>query len=173
MEANNRRFSLAASWEDFDNDGDQDLYVANDFGRNNLYVNEGGHFRDLAAQASAEDQASGMSVAWGDFGHDGTMDLYVGNMFSMAGNRISNQQRFSEQHDSKTTSLLQRMARGNSLLENHSRPDAARFVDVSIPMNVTMGRWSWASPFVDLNADGWLDIVVANGYLTNPKLNDL
>ena len=33
MDVNNQRFSLACAWEDFDNDGDQDIYVANDFGR--------------------------------------------------------------------------------------------------------------------------------------------
>lgn len=52
MDDNNRRFSFAASWEDYDNDGDMDLYVANDFGRNNLYRNDGGHFVDAAAAAS-------------------------------------------------------------------------------------------------------------------------
>jgi hypothetical protein len=53
LDVNNRRYSYAASWEDFDTDGDMDLYVANDFGRNNLYRNqlaETGkpHFEDVA-----------------------------------------------------------------------------------------------------------------------------
>ncbi|HJM64368.1 MAG TPA: VCBS repeat-containing protein, partial [Roseibacillus sp.] len=76
LDVNNRRFSLAAAWEDFDNDGDQDLYVANDFGRNNLFRNEGGHFTDIAATVQGEDRASGMSVSWGDVNRDGRMDLY-------------------------------------------------------------------------------------------------
>ena len=37
LDENNHRFSFAAAWEDFDGDGDLDLYVANDFGRKNLY----------------------------------------------------------------------------------------------------------------------------------------
>src|SRR5690606_5896873 len=61
---NNDRFSFAASWADYDDDGDQDLYVANDFGRNNLYRNNGdGTFTDVAAEAGVEDLAAGMSVA--------------------------------------------------------------------------------------------------------------
>ncbi len=44
LDQNNTRFSLAAAWEDYDDDGDQDLYVANDFGRNCLYRNDGGQF---------------------------------------------------------------------------------------------------------------------------------
>jgi hypothetical protein len=41
LDHNNRKYSFAASWEDFDNDEDFDLYVANDFGRKNLYRNDG------------------------------------------------------------------------------------------------------------------------------------
>lgn len=85
----NRRFSLAAAWEDYDNDGDQDLYVANDFGRNCLYRNDGGSFVNVAAMAGVEDHASGMSVSWGDCDRDGYMDIYVSNMFSAAGNRVT------------------------------------------------------------------------------------
>ena len=40
LDVHNRRYSYAASWEDYDDDGDMDLYVANDFGRNNLYRND-------------------------------------------------------------------------------------------------------------------------------------
>jgi len=36
-----------------------------------------------------------------------------------------------------------------------------------------MGRWAWSSLFADLNNDGWQDLVVANGYLTNERTDDL
>ena len=48
--------SYASVWEDYDDDGDPVLYVANDFGRNNLYRNEDDQFTDVAG-------ASGMSVS--------------------------------------------------------------------------------------------------------------
>ena len=95
LDENNTRFSMAAAWEDFDNDGDQDLYVANDFGRKNLYQNNGGHFTDIAAAAGVEDTGSGMSVSWDDYNRDGLMDLYVGNMWSSAGNRVTYQPKFA------------------------------------------------------------------------------
>jgi hypothetical protein len=36
-----------------------------------------------------------------------------------------------------------------------------------------MGRWAWSSGFVDLNNDGWQDLVVSNGYLSSPRTEDL
>jgi hypothetical protein len=62
LDENNSRFSFAAQWTDFDRDGDLDLYVANDFGRNNLYRNDAGRFRDVAAEWKVEDATTGMSV---------------------------------------------------------------------------------------------------------------
>jgi hypothetical protein len=173
LDANNTRFSMAAAWEDFDNDGDQDLYVANDFGRNNLYKNEGGHFTDIAALAAVEDHGSGMSVSWGDYNRDGRMDLYVGNMFSAAGNRVTYQRRFAEGVPGQTVSHLRRMARGNTLFTNASRKDVPDFHDSTEQAGVWMGRWAWASKFVDLTNDGWPDLVVANGYVTGDDAGDL
>ena len=51
LDQNNTRWSFAAAWEDFDRDGDPDLYVANDFGRNCLYRNDAGRFVEIAAEA--------------------------------------------------------------------------------------------------------------------------
>ena len=59
---NNDRFSFAASWCDFNGDGWPDLYVANDFGLKNLYVNNQGRFRDLAKNAGVEDIGDRKSV---------------------------------------------------------------------------------------------------------------
>jgi hypothetical protein len=170
LDENNRRFSWAACWEDFDNDGDPDLYVANDFGRNNLYLNEHGRFRDVAAQANVEDSASGMSAAWGDVDRDGRMDLYVGNMFSSAGSRVSFQPEFKRDAEQQVRGRIQRFARGSSLFLNL---DGNEFRDVSEEAHVTLGRWSWSSNFIDINNDGWQDIAVANGYMTASDSSDL
>jgi hypothetical protein len=76
LDVNNQRFSYAAAWDDYDQDGDFDLYVANDFGRNNLYRNDRTGFEDVADELGVEDTGSGMSVSWGDVNGDGWMDLY-------------------------------------------------------------------------------------------------
>ena len=170
LDNNNRRFSYAASWEDFDQDGDQDLYVANDFGRNNLYRNDGGRFTDVAAVAGVEDISAGMSVSWGDADLDGRMDVYVGNMFSSAGNRIAYQQRFKPSLSEQERQQFQRHARGNTLFLNRANET---FEDVTGNANVRMGRWAWSSNFVDLNNDGLEDLAVANGFVTNDGTDDL
>lgn len=170
LDTNNRRWSFAASWEDYDADGDTDLYVANDFGRNNLYRNDGGTFVDVAAEAGVEDIASGMSASWADYNQDGRMDLYVGNMFSSAGLRISYQDRFQSQADGSVRAQFQRLARGNSLFLNAGD---GTFDDASVEAGVTVGRWAWASKFVDINNDGLEDLVIANGFVTGTDTKDL
>ncbi len=170
LDQNNDRYSFAAAWEDYDNDGDLDLYVANDYGRNNLYKQENGRFRDVASALGVEDMSSGMSVAWGDYNRDGWMDLYVSNMFSAAGNRITYQRQFKTEEAQSVREVFQRHARGNTLFE---AAGGGQFRDVSVERNVTMGRWAWASTFVDFNNDSWQDLVVANGFITAEDSGDL
>lgn len=170
LNVNNRRFSFQGCWEDYDNDGDPDLYVANDFGRNNLYRNDGGVFRDVAGEAGVEDISAGMGVTWADYNRDGLMDLYVSNMFSSAGSRVTYQRQFKTELDPLTKQQFQRHARGNSLFENAGD---GTFRDVSEQAAVTMGRWAWGACFVDLNNDGWDDIVVPNGFISAEDTKDL
>ncbi|MGI8604790.1 MAG: FG-GAP repeat domain-containing protein [Verrucomicrobiales bacterium] len=179
LDMNNRKFSFAAVWEDFDNDGDQDLYVANDFGRKNLYRNDlirdgkradRPRFVDIADEAGVGDLGAGMSVTWGDYNHDGLMDLYVANMFSSAGNRIASQQQFKAGEDEQNRAKFLRHARGNSLFKNLGN---GKFADVSEEAGVTLGRWAWGSLFVDINNDSWEDLYVVNGFFTTPDTGDL
>lgn len=170
MKVNNRRWSYAAAWEDYDDDGDQDLYVANDFGPNNLYRNDGAAFVDVAAENGTLDANFGMSASWGDYNLDGRMDLYVANMFSSAGNRITRQTRFQHGASEDARDIFQRLARGNTLLLNQGD---GNFQDVSQSAGVTMGRWSWGSLFADINNDGWEDLLVLNGFLTQQAPDDL
>jgi hypothetical protein len=165
------RFSFAAAWEDYDNDGDPDLYISNDYGRNNLYRNDSGRFVDVAASSGVEDIAAGMSVTWGDYNHDGWMDIYISNMFSAAGNRVAYQREFRESASAEANKdVFRRHARGNSLFMNQGD---GTFVDTSVSAGVTMGRWSWSSLFADINNDGLEDLLVSNGYLTAEKPDDL
>lgn len=70
---------VGAVFGDYDNDGDQDLYVVNT-GANRLYVNDGtGHFVDVAEQAGVASNTPDSSAAWGDYDGDGDLDLYVTN----------------------------------------------------------------------------------------------
>jgi len=166
---NNDRFSLAAAWIDYDGDGDSDLYVANDFGRNNLYRNDGARFVDVAAQSGTEDQAAGMGVSWADADLDGDYDLLVSNMFSSAGQRIAYQPRFKDGAES-LRSEIQHHSLGNSLFLNDGE---GAFTDVSDAAGLRMGRWAWGARFTDFDGDGRPDVVVPNGFLTNAKSDDL
>ena len=175
LDQDNRRFSFAAAWEDFDNDGDQDLYVANDYGRNCLYVNEAGSFTNIAESANVEDIASGMSVSWSDFNHDGKFDVYVSNMYSKAGNRITRQPQFTQHRDPISLAQIQRHARGNTLFAGTvgDADTSASFQDVSEVQHATMGRWAWGSLFVDINNDSWDDVLIVNGLMTTEDSGDL
>ena len=68
-----------AVFADYDNDGDEDLYVVNDHA-NRLYRNDGAEgFVDVAGAAGVDDAGAGASASWGDYDGDGWLDLYVAN----------------------------------------------------------------------------------------------
>lgn len=169
LDVNNRRYSLASTWVDYDSDGDSDLYVANDYGQNSLYRNDGGKFVDVAADLGVVDSGSGMSASWGDYDRDGRPDLYVANMFSSAGRRITTQSGFRADDSGEHRALYRQFARGNSLF--HQR-ESGRFEERAHAAGVELGRWAWGSVFCDLNGDGWQDLVVANGYVTTADSGD-
>jgi tetratricopeptide (TPR) repeat protein len=161
---NNDRFSFAASWCDYNGDGWPDLYVANDFGRSNLYRNDGGHFRDVAAEAGAENIGPGMSAAWFDYDGDRRPDLYVSNMWSDAGQRIIHEKAFTPKE------AYRLHTQGNALFRN--RGDG-RFERTDESEVVQMGRWAWSADGLDWDNDGAPEIYIAAGMLTNSSSEDL
>ncbi len=166
----NYRFSFAASWEDYDNDGDPDLYIANDFGPNQLFRNEGGAFIDESIPSNTQDWGFGMSATWGDYDRDGFMDLYVSSMFSGAGNQVVAQTDFNPTMPNETRRKYMKMVRGNTLMRNAGN---GTFADETNPANEGFAGWAWGAQFADWNNDGWEDLYVANGYISQPDTDDL
>jgi Flp pilus assembly protein TadD/peroxiredoxin len=168
LDEHNDRFSFAAAWADYDEDGWPDLLVANDFGRKNLYHNEGRkdgrvRFKDVAARAGVEDYGAGMSATFLDYDNDGHLDLYTGNMWTAAGLRVTAEPGFKPDAPAGIKDLYKRHARGNSLFRN--RGDGT-FEDVSLAAGAAMGRWAWSSDAIDFDNDGYLDLYVVNGMFT-------
>jgi tetratricopeptide (TPR) repeat protein len=171
LNQNNTRYSFCCGWSDFNRDEWPDLYVVNDFGRKNLYRNNGdGTFTDIAPQAGVEDTGAGMSVCWFDYDNDGAGDLYVANMWTAAGQRISSQEVFEEGAPETVRSLYRKHAMGNSLFRNGGD---SRFHDESSAAGVQMGRWSWSSDAWDFDHDGYADLYVTNGMVSGPSQDDL
>ena len=169
LSANNTRWSFASSWGDYNRDGYPDLYVANDFGRNNLYRNNrDGTFTDVADQAGVEDIGAGMSVAWGDFNNDGLDDLYVSNIWSAAGQRAMALAEFQPAAGAAARQSMRQFARGNSLYRNRGDGTFER-----VRNEAANGGWAWGSDFLDVDNDGCEDLFVVNGHITNDREEDL
>jgi tetratricopeptide (TPR) repeat protein len=171
MDQNNNRFSFAVAWCDYDNDGWPDLYVANDFGRKNLYRNNGdGTFTDVAAKAGVEDYGPGMSTCWLDHDNDGLQDVYVANMWLPEGRRITADDHFLPGVDPAVRALYQKHNAGNSLYRNAGN---GTFEDKTGVAGMAMGGWSWSCASWDFDNDGWADLYVANGFVSGPDHYDL
>jgi hypothetical protein len=169
------RWSYACAVADHDLDGDQDIYVANDYAENLLWSNNGqGRFEDVSQDSGVRDLGNGMGVTFGDLDSDGLPDLYVANMTSTAGNRILH--RLSQQDDSATQALF-KMAGGNSVFL--ATPGSAdddtsdhRYERFSPDQGGVGASWAWAPLVQDLDLDGCLDLFCANGFVTGNTAAD-
>ena len=125
-----------ASWADYDNDGDLDLYIGNETTRSVpiyslLYRNNAdGTFTDVADQAGVLNNRFAKAVVWGDYDNDRLPDIYVSNF-----------------------------GQSNRLYRN--RGDGT-FVDVAQQLGVTGPRRSFPAWFWDFNNDGALDLYVSS-----------
>ncbi len=165
LNKNNTRYSFCCQWNDYNGDGWPDLYVVNDFGRKNLYRNNGdGTFSDVAAETGVEDVGAGMSVSWFD------SDLYVANMWTAAGERISHDPLFQKNAPAEIKALYQKHAMGNSLFRSNGR---GAFHDATAASGTAIGRWAWSSDTWDFDHDGFADIYVTNGMVSGDIAEDL
>ncbi len=158
------RNSLQATWCDYDQDGDPDLYIANDWGLDVLFRNDGpAGFTDVTQEAGIGSYGFTMGATWGDYDNDGREDLYVSNMYSEAGRRLT-----------ARIPGLDRMfvesASGNWLYHQEANGKFKQVAGLEPPaMAVINAGWSWGGCFADFDNDGFLDLYVLSGYFTAPK----
>ncbi len=164
LNIDNDRYSFACSWSDHNADGWPDLYVVNDFGRNNLYRNNGdGTFTPVSAEAGVDEVGAGMSACWLDFDNDGNQDIYAAGMWVADGMRVFGQPHFHDKAAPEIRARYRRHMTGNSLYRNQGN---GKFQNVAGPAGVEMGRWAWSTDAWDFDHDGYPDLYVANGYIS-------
>ena len=160
------RKSYQPAWADVDNDGDDDLYVCNDFSPDSFLRNDTpkGASNPIFTETFKEtfpdgEMAFGMGASFGDYDNDGDLDLFVSNMYSKAGNRI-----ISLVGD--VDPRIKVSARGNFLYQNTN----GRFHQIAKPdASETRTGWSFGGQFADFNNDGTLDLYVPCGLYSAPK----
>jgi len=134
-------WTLDVGCADIDNDGDPDIYAADDYGEDFVYRNNGdGTFTNVTRQSTGGDFDAGMNVDFGDYDNDGYMDVYV-------------------------TNITNRYIRQGNMLW-HNLGDGT-FVNVAQEAGCADGGWAWGAKFFDFDNDGLLDIYNVNGYVTD------
>jgi hypothetical protein len=161
-----RRWSYAAAFADVNGDGQQDLYVTNDFGENGFYIHQGDHFADEAEARGVLDPGNGMGVQFGDYDNDGRLDLHVTNMSSTAGNRILAR---LFPGSSPQDNVLKKLASGNTLFRSC---EDGTFRDVTSAVGGFSGGWAWGGGFIDFDNDGWEDLYTPNGFISGKSMKD-
>ncbi|HTK49060.1 MAG TPA: CRTAC1 family protein [Gemmatimonadaceae bacterium] len=144
MGVGSTRWTLAAASADFDGDGWPDIYLANDYGPEELYLNDHGKKFTLTTAGLEAESKSGMSVALGDAFNRGRLDAFVTNI-------------------SERGYIFQ-----NNNLRLNDMPDGRRFRNVAEGAIADAG-WAWGAQFGDFNNDGANELFVANGFISADK----
>jgi hypothetical protein len=148
--AHHTGWSLDIGHADLDNDGDQDVYVAGDYGTDRLFLNRGdGTFEDTTEESIGFDTKKGMNVDMGDYNRDGFLDIYVTNI--------------TDEYMKECNMLW------------HNNGDGAdgpvTFIDLSKETGTCDTDWGWAAKFADFDNDGWEDIFAVDGLRSGGEEN--
>ncbi len=141
MGVGSTRWTLAAAAADFNGDGWPDLFLANDYGPEELYLNDRGQRFLLSRVGLESDSKSGMSATLGDVLNRGRVDAFVTNI-------------------SERGYLFQ----GNNLRLNFL-PELGRFQQAAQGVVADAG-WAWGAQLGDLDNDGRNELFIVNGYVS-------
>ncbi|PEM43191.1 CRTAC1 family protein [Bacillus toyonensis] len=142
---NDSGWTLATGSADINHDGWPDIYNANDFGPDVLYLNEEGKgFKKVVQKRGiGDDTFKGMNVDFADIFHDGNLAFFISNI-------------------SKPKYLLE----GNQLWHMNQE---GQFIDNAEELGVLQAGWAWGGRFLDVNNSGEMSLMVTNGFISASK----
>jgi enediyne biosynthesis protein E4 len=164
------RWGFTGEFIDYDLDGDQDLFVVNDFGQSGFYLNELKEtgkvkFRDITEKTGLKGGGfNAMGITFGDYNNDGLLDIHIPFISSIESDRL-----IKLVGEVEGIERMRELA-GNRLYEN--KGDGS-FKDVTEAVGWLPAGWAWGGTFIDFDNDGWQDIYSQNGYLSLKERKDI
>jgi len=167
-----RDWGLMAQFRDINNDSHPDIYICNDFeSPDRVWINNGdGTFHAMNKLAIRHTSNSSMAVDFSDLNHDGNQDFFVTDMMSQS-------------HILKKTQMGTMAPTPLSIGEIDNRPQYMHntlflnrgdhtFSEISQFSQTQASEWSWASMFMDVDLDGYEDILITTGHMYDVQDSD-
>jgi hypothetical protein len=157
-------WGLTAKFQDLNDDGYPDLYVCNDFfTKDRIWMNQGdGTFRALSWKAIRNMSFAAMAVDFSDINRDGGLDLFVTEMLSPQHERRLRQMEADDPTPDRSE-LMEHQPQYNRNSIYLKREDET-YAEITYISNSEATEWSWATRFMDVNLDGYEDLIVNTGY---------
>ena len=168
-----RDWGLAVQFHDFTGDGAPDIYVCNDlYTPDRIWINDGaGHFGALDNRSLRNTSTYSMGVDFADIERDGDVDFFVVDMLSRS--HIDRQIQVSQTRPKRSPVGLIRnrlqIARNTFQI---NRGDNT-FIETAYFSGLEASEWSWGPIFLDVDLDGWEDLLVTNGQLRDFQNADM
>lgn len=171
--AENSRYSRSAVWVDYDLDGDQDLYVANEWSSDQLFENDKGWFSDVAKSLNMLQPAQHRSVCTGEFNHDGKPDFFVATDAPlMAYQALTDNKSVKDLSEQKQAIVGESQIWFSQKQKDEEGPIEG-FESFFLRAPIFAAQTAYSSVAADINNDGLDDVIVTNGHLTRNSSEDL
>src|ERR1041384_830097 len=157
-------WGLAVTFRDINGDGYPDIYVCNDYWTpDRIWINDGkGHFRAMDRLALRSTSASSMGIDFADIDRDGNQDVFVVDMLS-------------RDHQYRMRQIEAHKPEPRAIGKIDDRPQVNRntlflnrgdntFAEVANLSGVEASEWSWSPVFLDVDLDGYEDLLITNGH---------
>jgi enediyne biosynthesis protein E4 len=162
LESVPRDWGLSCMFRDINGDGAPDLYVCNDFDSpDRVWMNDGtGNFRAMAALAMRHSCRFSMGVDFADVDRDGDLDFFVADMLSRNQQMRQTREGIPE-YVHRAGEWRDRPQYSHNMLYIN-RGDGS-YAEVGAFSGVEASEWSWMAAFLDVDLDGWEDLLVTTG----------
>lgn len=166
-----RDWGLVARFFDADDDGDADLFVANDLGsRDGFWLNEGGTFTAASGLAFRTESTSSMGVDFADIDGDGDTDFVTTEMLSPDPLRRREQVALAVPGWTPPGGHATRVSVDRNTLQLN-RGDGT-WAETARAAGLDASEWTWGAMFLDVDLDGYEDLLVTNGHAWDPLDGD-